>query len=62
MQRLQVREQKIHQEIIALHSECPHADLVSKPGANTGNWDMYSDSYWVDYHCQDCDRRWRVYS
>ena len=60
MQRLLAKEQKIHEEIVAVQTACPHLDLVSTPGSSTGGWDYNSDSYWISYHCQDCDKRWRV--
>jgi len=62
MQRLQAKKQKIHEEIVAVQTAYPHADLKSTWGSDTGNWDPSADSYWKDYHCQDCDKRWRVYS
>jgi len=52
------RESKIH----AIQAECSHplAAVTEKKGANTGNYDPSSDCYWTDYHCDLCDKNWRV--
>ena len=26
---------------------------------NTGNFDPSADSYWTEYHCKLCDKKWR---
>lgn len=40
-----------------LQSQCPHENVILKPGSNTGNWDGF-DSYWFDIECEDCLKRW----
>jgi hypothetical protein len=45
-----------------VQDNCEHSreTLVGKHDADTGNWDRGDDSYWIDFHCQICDKRWRV--
>lgn len=52
------RESKIH----AIQAECSHppAALTETPGSDTGNYDPSNDAWWSDYHCELCDKRWRV--
>jgi hypothetical protein len=39
-------------------STCEHPVLTGKYGANTGNWSSTDDSYWVDFFCPNCGKRW----
>jgi hypothetical protein len=55
---LRKKAQLICDEITALQKECPHIKLTKKYGANTGNYDPSADSYWIDWHCTDCDSKW----
>jgi hypothetical protein len=41
-----------------LQSICTHPNATKKYSSNTGNWDRGQDSYWIDWHCLDCDKRW----
>lgn len=52
--------ESLEQEINELQEECPHANVTIKHDSNTGNYDPTADSYWIDFHCQDCDKRWRT--
>ncbi len=49
---------KLYNDIKDLQEVCPHDNLQGKFGANTGNYDRSNDSYWVDFVCQDCKKRW----
>jgi hypothetical protein len=41
-----------------LQVTCTHPTATKKYGANTGNYDPSADSYWIDYTCPDCGKRW----
>lgn len=48
--------------IKAVQEECEHPLYTAKYGGNTGNWSSSDDSYWVDFHCPDCEWTMRAYS
>ena len=52
------REEKIAKELAKLQSSCQHPNVLSKYNSNTGNYDPSSDSYWIEYSCPDCRKRW----
>lgn len=43
----------------ALQETCAHPNATKKYGGDTGNWDRSQDSYWIDFSCPDCRKRWR---
>lgn len=53
------REEKLAKELAKLQSICQHPNVLSKHDSNTGNYDPSADSYWIDYTCPDCRKRWR---
>lgn len=53
------KEEKLAQERATLQAECTHPNVVKKYDANTGNYDPTADSYWIDFTCPDCRKRWR---
>lgn len=54
------REQKLADELKALHNECPHPNATKKYDGSTGNYDPTADCYWIDYNCPDCGKRWKT--
>lgn len=46
-----------------LQNACSHPKehVVTKYGANTGNYDPSADCYWTDNKCQLCGNWWREY-
>ena len=48
---------KWKQEYIQLQETCSHPNAIGKKGGSTGNWDR-DDSYWINYNCPDCEKRW----
>lgn len=42
----------------ALQEQCTHTNVTKKYSGSTGNYDPSADSYWIDWHCPDCDKRW----
>jgi len=55
----QIKE--IQAKIEKIQEDCSHPPLVLQKihKSNTGNYDPSNDSYWIDFHCQLCDKRWR---
>lgn len=41
-----------------LQAACSHVNVSKKHCADTGNWDSYDDSYWIEYRCPDCGKFW----
>ena len=54
------REDKLAKELSKLQKLCQHPNANSKYDSNTGNYDPSADSYWIDYICPDCNKRWRI--
>jgi hypothetical protein len=45
-------------QIRQLQASCPHPNVQKEYGSNTGNYDPSADSYWIDWNCPDCGKRW----
>lgn len=58
--RLQIENKMciLQEKLEILREECPHQDLTYKYGGSSGNYDRYDDSYWIDWSCNDCGKRW----
>lgn len=41
-----------------IQDNCPHENLVGTYKSDTGNWDRSNDSYWINFHCNICDKFW----
>ncbi len=41
-----------------LQSICTHPNAIGKNFSDTGNWDRSQDSYWTEWHCTDCGKKW----
>lgn len=41
-----------------LQALCSHPNVTKKYNSNTGNYDPTADSYWIEYRCPDCNKRW----
>lgn len=39
---------------------CSHPNATKKYCGDTGNWDRAADSYWIEYRCPDCGKKWNV--
>lgn len=52
--------QKLVDQLDSIQADCSHPKgaLKTKHGSSTGNYDPTSDSYWTDYHCTICDKKW----
>ncbi len=58
--RITVAEYALYEAQKQLQALCVHpAHAVQiEHGSNTGNYDPSADSYWTDYKCCLCDKRW----
>lgn len=52
------REDKLARELAKLQATCNHPNLEKNYKANTGNYDRSADSYWIEFKCPDCRKRW----
>lgn len=52
------RIEAANRDMMQLQALCQHPDAEKKHGSNTGNYDPSADSYWTDYNCPDCSKRW----
>lgn len=50
---------KLEKRIFMIQNNCKHANVFKSFGSNTGNYDA-PNRYWINYVCNDCDKRWRV--
>lgn len=50
-------------EIALIQSECVHpVSCVTKQyDGNTGNYDPSDNCYWINLHCELCEKKWSVY-
>lgn len=58
--RIQKHQEKWDLAEKQLKELCLHPDASKKHCGDTGNWDRNEDSYWIEYKCPDCDKRWSV--
>lgn len=47
----------LQDELISLRDSCNHHNLRYKYDGTDSGWD-YDASYWVDWFCPDCEKRW----
>jgi hypothetical protein len=57
-EKLEARIAEIQILIKQLQGVCPHDNLTYKYGGDSGNYDRSQDEYWIDWHCNDCEKRW----
>lgn len=50
--------EELYKEIKEVQAVCTHKGLVGKYGADTGNYCSQDDSYWVDFTCPECGKKW----
>lgn len=50
-----------NKELIELQHQCPHAEAIATPGADTGNFCRADDTFWTMFKCPDCGKVWTVY-
>lgn len=59
VQRRVAKIETLYKEIAEIQAGCKHEAATKKAGANTGNYDPSCNSYWYDYTCPECQKRWR---
>ena len=59
-ERIEKKINQLYNELKTLQENCKHPNLEEIHGKSTGNYDTYSDHYWTDYRCPDCNKKWRV--
>lgn len=52
------REDKLAKELAKLQTLCTHPNVKKTHKSNTGNYDPSADSYWIEFVCPDCCKRW----
>lgn len=59
--KLKVEVAELQKKIAEIQRLCSHpvSARTMSSGGSTGNWDRSQDCYWVDHHCQLCDKQWR---
>lgn len=55
--RIDLELEKLHAEKEELQKTCPHTNATKKGNSSTGSWDR-DDSYWWEFDCPDCGKRW----
>lgn len=57
---LQDQIEVLQNRIKKIQDECnhPHACVDKKYDGSSGNYDPTADCYWINHHCQLCDKRW----
>ncbi len=57
---IQQAQERLRTRLRLLQESCPHTNAEKKYDGSTGNWCKADDCYWIDFHCPDCDKRWRI--
>lgn len=62
VKKLEEQIKDCNSKILAEQSTCKHPRrfLDIENGANTGNYDPSSDSYWTNVTCKVCGKRWII--
>lgn len=47
-------------ELSKLQNICQHPNVMKTHKGDTGNYDPTQDSYWIEFHCPDCGKRWNI--
>jgi len=55
---LQSQLTRLYNAVTKLQTDCTHPNAVETPKSDTGNWCRGDDSYWYEYECPDCHKRW----
>lgn len=45
--------------LVRLQGECTHPNVKKKYRGSSGNYDPSADSYWIEFDCPDCGKRWQ---
>lgn len=50
---------KLNASLEQLKETCSHYSLRYRNQGSSGGWDS-EGSYWIDWYCQDCEKRWNT--
>lgn len=53
---LKQRVKEYEERVKSWQEKCEHQIVTGKYKSNTGNWDRYDDSYWIEAKCLDCGK------
>lgn len=60
-----LKAHRMQKEIVALRDElrrhqakCRHLKATKENRGNTGNYDPSANSYWIEFSCPTCLRKW----
>lgn len=57
--KLEAIAAEAHAALKTLRETCDHSGTVTyKYRGDSGNYDTSQDSYWIEWNCHDCDKRW----
>lgn len=62
LEELQNTLEETYNSIAYMQSVCQHTDTTVKHDGNTGNYCPDDDTYWTDYKCNVCGKKWTTYS
>ena len=55
--KLESKIAEYNEKIKELENSCMHHNLRYRYDGTSGGWDSQG-SYWVDWYCPDCDKKW----
>lgn len=59
-ERIRAKNLKLLKELQALREACPHENLMYKLCGDSGNYDKSLNVYWIEWRCDDCEKRWET--
>lgn len=60
VKRIRGMQRRLIDEIKAIQDACTHENKTGIYEGDTGNFCKQDDRYWIDVHCQDCDKVWTI--
>jgi hypothetical protein len=58
-EKIEVLQKELHAQIKLLQEHCDHQDdLTHEYQGSSDGWSRSDDDYWIDWHCNDCGKRW----
>jgi hypothetical protein len=58
-EKIEVLRRELNTQIELLQEQCDHqGDLTYEYQGSSDGWSRSDDEYWIDWHCNDCGKRW----
>ena len=58
-EKIEVLQEELNTQIKILQENCDHqGDLTYEYQGSSDGWSRSDDDYWIDWHCNDCGKRW----